>query len=75
MHKQCGNCAGYARPASGTCGRLIQLFCTSKRVSDGAASSHSGADYLIPNCSLHLSSVEWGRTIRFLAPANFDRLI
>jgi hypothetical protein len=63
------------RPDRGMCGRLIQLFCASKTVSDGAASSHSGADYLIPNCSLHLSSVEWGRTIRLLAPASFDGLI
>jgi hypothetical protein len=37
---------------------LIQLFCASKTVSDGATSSHFGADYLIPNFSLHLASVE-----------------
>jgi len=44
-------------------------------VSDGATSSHSGADYLIPNFSLHLASVEWGRTIRPSPPASFDELI
>jgi len=55
-------------------GRLIQLFCASKTVSDGAT-SHFGADYLIPNFSLHLASVEWGRTIRPSPPASFDELI